>query len=145
MTIVFDDRAGPRYLKRRSWDGREEVIAQVAVSWPEYNRLYAHPFEWTWTNQKMRRWYAEQIDLNSLHYFGPGPPAPRIVAARRLDAKEIDELHKDALDPKKRPKQFATPDHFIGKCIGAYRPNKEKPSAEELLRAARQTAPKASL
>ena len=31
----------------------------VAASWPEYNRLYAHPFEWTWTNQKMRRWFAE--------------------------------------------------------------------------------------
>lgn len=49
----------PRYLKRRSWASREEVTEQVAVSWPEYNRLYAHPFEWTWTNQKMRKWYAE--------------------------------------------------------------------------------------
>jgi hypothetical protein len=49
----------PRYLKRRSWASRDEVIAQVAASWPEYNRLYAHPFEWTWTNQKMRRWFAE--------------------------------------------------------------------------------------
>jgi len=49
----------PRYLKRRSWASREEVIAQVAMSWPEYNRLYAHPFEWTWTNQRMRRWFAE--------------------------------------------------------------------------------------
>jgi hypothetical protein len=27
----------------------------VLVSAPEYNRLYAHPFEWTWTNQKMRQ------------------------------------------------------------------------------------------
>ena len=26
---------------------------------PEYNRLYAHPFEWTWTNQKMRQWFAK--------------------------------------------------------------------------------------
>ena len=26
---------------------------------PEYNRRYAHPFEWTWTNQKMRQWFAE--------------------------------------------------------------------------------------
>jgi hypothetical protein len=29
------------------------------ASWPEYNRLYAHPFEWTWTDQKMRRRFAE--------------------------------------------------------------------------------------
>jgi hypothetical protein len=31
----------------------------VLASWPEYNRLYAHPFEWTWTNNQMRRWFAE--------------------------------------------------------------------------------------
>ena len=30
---------------------------EVADSWPEYNEVYAHPFEWTWTNQKMRRWF----------------------------------------------------------------------------------------
>jgi hypothetical protein len=49
----------PRYLKRRSWVSREQVIEQVAASWPEYDRLDAHPFEWTWTNPKMRRWFAE--------------------------------------------------------------------------------------
>jgi hypothetical protein len=48
----------PRYLRRRSWISREQVIEQVEASWPEYNRLYAHPFEWTWTSQKMRRWFA---------------------------------------------------------------------------------------
>jgi hypothetical protein len=48
-----------RYLKRGSWCSRAEFIEHVGHAWPEYNRLYAHPFEWTWTNQKMRRWYAE--------------------------------------------------------------------------------------
>jgi hypothetical protein len=48
-----------RYLKRRSWTSRAEFIDHVENAWPEYNRLYAHPFEWTWTNQKMRRWYAK--------------------------------------------------------------------------------------
>jgi hypothetical protein len=48
---------GRRYLKRSSWRDREEFIRHVADSWPEYNELYAHPFEWTWTNQKMRRWF----------------------------------------------------------------------------------------
>jgi hypothetical protein len=48
-----------RYLKRGSWSSRGECIEHVASSWPEYNRLYAHPFEWTWTNQKMRRWFEE--------------------------------------------------------------------------------------
>jgi hypothetical protein len=48
-----------RYLRRGSWTSREEFIAHIAASWPEYNERYAHPFEWTWTNQKMRHWFAE--------------------------------------------------------------------------------------
>jgi hypothetical protein len=50
---------GYRYLRRGSWASREDFVQHVTVSWPEYNRLYAHPFEWTWTNQKMRRWFRE--------------------------------------------------------------------------------------
>jgi hypothetical protein len=49
---------GDRYLKRASWHDREEFLQHVMDSWPEYNELYAHPFEWTWTDQKMRRWFA---------------------------------------------------------------------------------------
>jgi DDE superfamily endonuclease len=48
-----------RYLKRGSWCSRAEFIEHVGHAWPEYNRLYAHPFEWTWTNQKMRRRFAD--------------------------------------------------------------------------------------
>jgi hypothetical protein len=47
-----------RYLRRRSWRSREEFIRHVMDSWPEYNERYAHPFEWTWTNPRMRRWFA---------------------------------------------------------------------------------------
>jgi hypothetical protein len=36
-----------------------KYIAHMLASWPEYNRLNAHPFEWTWMNQKMRRWFVE--------------------------------------------------------------------------------------
>jgi hypothetical protein len=50
---------GHRYLKRGSWANREELIEHVLASAPEYNRRYAHPFQWTWTNQKMRRWFAK--------------------------------------------------------------------------------------
>lgn len=50
---------GLRYLKRGSWESREAYINHVMLSWPEYNQRYAHPFEWTWTNQKMRRWFAD--------------------------------------------------------------------------------------
>lgn len=47
------------YLKRRSWRSRQELIDHIEAAWPEYNQLYAHPFQWTWTNQKMRRWFAK--------------------------------------------------------------------------------------
>jgi hypothetical protein len=48
-----------RYLKRGSWVTREELLGHVLASWPEYNRRYAHPFNWTWTNDQMRRWFAK--------------------------------------------------------------------------------------
>lgn len=50
---------GHHYLKRGSWGSREEFIEHVLASVPEYNGRYAHPFEWTWTNQKMRQWFAK--------------------------------------------------------------------------------------
>ncbi len=53
---------GYRYLKRSSWTSREEFIEHVLASAPEYNRLYAHPFEWTWTNQQMRQWFTKHAD-----------------------------------------------------------------------------------
>lgn len=49
---------GYHYLKRDSWVSREQFIGHVLASGPEYNRRYAHPFEWTWTNQQMRLWFA---------------------------------------------------------------------------------------
>jgi transposase len=53
------------YLKRASWKSQDEFKTHVLASWPEYNHRYAHPFEWTWTNQKMRQWFAKHAP-NSL-------------------------------------------------------------------------------
>jgi DDE superfamily endonuclease len=53
------------YLKRASWRSQEGFKSHVLASWPEYNRRYAHPIEWTWTNQKMRQWFARHAP-NSL-------------------------------------------------------------------------------
>jgi hypothetical protein len=50
---------GGRYFKRGAWATRQEFIEHVLASGPEYNRLYAHPFNWTWTNDRMRKWFAE--------------------------------------------------------------------------------------
>lgn len=47
------------YLKRASWASQEEFKTHVFASWAEYNHRYAHPFEWTWSNQRMRRWFAK--------------------------------------------------------------------------------------
>jgi hypothetical protein len=48
---------GHRYLRRASWVSRQQFIDHVVVSCPEYNELYAHPFQWTWSTQQMRRWF----------------------------------------------------------------------------------------
>ena len=50
---------GYHYLKRASRANREEFIEHVLSSGPEYNLRYAHPFAWTWTNPRMRAWFAE--------------------------------------------------------------------------------------
>ena len=47
------------YLKRQSWTSRDAFIEHVLASAPEYNHCYAHPIEWTWTNHKMRQWFAK--------------------------------------------------------------------------------------
>lgn len=56
---LLNDAFSYHYLKRRSWRSRQELIDHIEAAWPEYNQLYAHPFRWTWTNQKMRRWFAK--------------------------------------------------------------------------------------
>ena len=56
---ILNNAFGYHYLRRASWTNRQEFIAHIANSWQEYNERYAHPFEWTWTNQKMRRWFAK--------------------------------------------------------------------------------------
>jgi hypothetical protein len=39
----------------------EAYAAHVYAARREYNRRYAHPFEWTWTSQQMRRWYTDHV------------------------------------------------------------------------------------
>lgn len=49
------------YLQRGSWTGRPEFISHLYASCPEYNRLYAHPFTWSWTRKKMHQWVDRQL------------------------------------------------------------------------------------
>jgi hypothetical protein len=45
-----------RYLLRGEWASRADFIHHLHSSWPEYNRLFAHPFTWSWTRAKMHAW-----------------------------------------------------------------------------------------
>lgn len=56
---LLNNSISHHYLKRSSWHSRQALIDQIDAAWPEYNRLHAHPFEWTWTNQAMRKWFAQ--------------------------------------------------------------------------------------
>ena len=47
---------GVRYLKRGSWESRQALIDHLNDSWPEYNRLFAHPINWSWTRRDLRKW-----------------------------------------------------------------------------------------
>ena len=44
------------YLQRGDWHSRQQLIEHLEASWPEYNRLHAHPFTWSWTRQRMHKW-----------------------------------------------------------------------------------------
>jgi hypothetical protein len=59
---LLNNAFGGRYLKRGSWADRGAFIEHVRASGLEYNRLFAHPFEWAWTNQRMRAWFALHSD-----------------------------------------------------------------------------------
>jgi hypothetical protein len=45
-----------RYLTRGNWKSRQQLVEHLDASWREYNCLFAHPFTWSWTRQKMHQW-----------------------------------------------------------------------------------------
>jgi len=51
-----------RYLKRGSWDSHQAMLDHVMASWSEYNELFAHPFQWSWTRPRFREWLARKKD-----------------------------------------------------------------------------------
>lgn len=38
------------------------MIDHLNVSWVEYNELFAHPFQWSWTRLKFHEWIAQKGD-----------------------------------------------------------------------------------
>ncbi len=51
-----------RYIKRGSWDSRPAMINHIGVSYPEYNELFAHPFQWSWTRLDFQQWIEKKQD-----------------------------------------------------------------------------------
>jgi transposase len=49
------------YLRQGSWNSRRELIEHLCNSAPEYNRLFAHPIQWSWTRRNLRDWVADQV------------------------------------------------------------------------------------
>lgn len=53
-----------RYLRGGSWNSAEALARHLDASWREYNERYAHPFQWTWSRPKMRKWYYAHLCQN---------------------------------------------------------------------------------
>jgi hypothetical protein len=51
-----------RYLQRGSWNSRHQLIDHLLASVSEYDRLFAHPFTWSWTRRDMHRWIEKMSD-----------------------------------------------------------------------------------
>ncbi len=49
-----------RYLQRGDWRNRQHLIDHLCDSTPEYNRLWAHPINWSWTRRDLREWAAKK-------------------------------------------------------------------------------------
>ena len=51
-----------QYLGRGDWASRGQLIDHINASWPEYNRLFAHPFTWSWTRYRMHKWMDRHLN-----------------------------------------------------------------------------------
>jgi hypothetical protein len=45
-----------KYLDRCDCESRQQLIDHLNASWPEYNRRFAHPFDWSWTRRDLYSW-----------------------------------------------------------------------------------------
>jgi transposase len=45
-----------KYLQRFDPVSRQHLIDHLEASWPEYNRRFAHPFQWSWSCRDLYAW-----------------------------------------------------------------------------------------
>jgi hypothetical protein len=61
-----------RYLERGSWDSRPAMIEHIGASYLEYNQLFAHPFQWSWTRLDFQQWVKKKRDQISCNTSATG-------------------------------------------------------------------------
>lgn len=49
-----------RYIERYHCDSSQRMIEHLAASSDEYDRLWAHPFSWSWTRGRFDDWLARK-------------------------------------------------------------------------------------
>jgi transposase len=52
-----------KYLRRFDPRSRQHFIDHLHVSWPEYNRRFAHPFTWSWSCRDLYAWARKQASV----------------------------------------------------------------------------------
>jgi hypothetical protein len=52
-----------KYMKCFDATSRQMLVDHLHASWPDYNRHYAHPFEWSWSRNKMHAWAEKKQTL----------------------------------------------------------------------------------
>src|SRR5947209_19952008 len=58
-----------KYLKHFESATRQHLMEHINSSWPEYNRWFAHPFNWSWTRHQLHDWASKkQVSICSETY-----------------------------------------------------------------------------
>jgi hypothetical protein len=52
-----------KYLQRFDPDSRQHLIDHLEASWPEDNRRFAHPFQWSWSCRDLYAWARKKASL----------------------------------------------------------------------------------
>jgi len=66
-----------RYLKHGNWESRQYLIDHLEAGWREYDRLYAHPFSWSWTRRDLNQMAGSSQNMNLLTNLSNSPLVAR--------------------------------------------------------------------
>ena len=51
-----------RYLERGSWGSKRQLIEHLMDGAAEYDKYFAHPFNWSWTRRDLRNWVGNHAE-----------------------------------------------------------------------------------